>query len=464
MQDKWQMRPGLTLSAGVRYDLENFPYNPAPLGNPDLKKAPVDKNNVAPRIGIVWNPDGQSKSVFRAGYGMFYDRTLLGTIDNFLTDYKYSPSFTASFPAGGPDLNPRNGLFPTDPMLLVPQVNTLTAAQRAILAALYPPGSTVRNTGTITWDDPDRQQPFFHQVSAGYEREIFRGVSVSTDYIHMAGKDMFFNPNLNIALGTNDVRGGPRQTPGPDPFGILARSLAPGEAAYAADATVRLLTTKYGWSDYDALDISVEKRYSNNFSLRGAYSLSYSRGITAGQGDTPQLQTLADLHLDEYVAPAGTDRTHNFTMSGRMEIPKTHGVTLSGTLRALTGTPFTIQDTTLDTDRNRINFSPLPAGTYNALPAAGTIVMHDVKNEGGRNGARGPGFMQIDMRVGYRVRLGTARRTLDIFWETFNVTDHVNFTNPGGDLQVPSNFLRLNGLAGSTGFPRQSQIGLRLGF
>jgi len=116
---------------------------------------------------------------------------------------------------------------------------------------------------------------------------------------------------------------------------------------------VRLITTEHGYSNYDALNVSVEKRYSHNFSARAAYSLGHSRGITAGQGDTPQLQTLADLHLDEYEATAGTNRTHNFTVSGRMEIPKTHGVTLSGTLRAMTGTSFTIQDDTLDSDRNR---------------------------------------------------------------------------------------------------------------
>ena len=48
--------------------------------------------------------------------------------------------------------------------------------------------------------------------------------------------------------------------------------------------------------------------------------------------------------------------------------------------------------------------------------------MRDVENTGGRNGAVGPGFMQLDMRVGYRARLG-GRRTLDIFGEMFNVTD-----------------------------------------
>jgi hypothetical protein len=463
-QDKWQINPKLTLSAGVRYDIEVFPYDPAPLGNPNLTKYPVDKGNVAPRLGLVWNPDGQSKSVIRAGYGLFYDRTLLGTVDNFLTDYKYSQSFTANFPASGPDLGPRNGQFPTDPMLQVTQLSQITPAQRAILNSLYPPGSTVRNTGgTVSWDDPNRQQPYFHQVSVGYEREIFRGVSFSADYVRMNGRNMFFNPNLNIALGLNDTRDGPRQDPGPDPFGVLRPSLSPGEPMYTANTTVRLITTEYGYSDYDALNLSVEKRYSNNFSARAAYSLGSSRGITAGQGDTPQLQTLTDLHLDEYDAPAGTNRTHNYTMSGRVEIPKTRGVTVSGTLRAMTGTRFTIQDDTLDLDRNRINFSPLPAGTYNPFPAAGEYVMTDVESEGGRNGAVGPGFLQIDMRVGYRARLG-GRRTLDIFYETFNVTNRVNFTNPNGNRRQTQEFLRLSGLQGGTGFPRQSQIGLRFGF
>ncbi len=88
----------------------------------------------------------------------------------------------------------------------------------------------MRNTGTVSWDDPDRQQPYFHQISVGYEREIFQGVSASVDYVRMNGRDMFFNPNLNIALGLNDTRDGPRQEPGPDPFGVLRPSLAPGEA------------------------------------------------------------------------------------------------------------------------------------------------------------------------------------------------------------------------------------------
>ncbi len=157
------------------------------------------------------------------------------------------------------------------------------------------------------------------------------------------------------------------------------------------------------------------------------------------------------------------DRTHKVVISGRMEIPKTGGVSFSGNLRMMTGEPFTIHDTTFDLDQNTIGLDPLPAGTYNPFPEAGDHVMRDVENEGGRNGARGPGFMQLDMRVSYRMRLG-GRRTFDIFGEVFNATDHANFLNPSADLRITADFLRLRQLVAVTGLPRQAQLGLRFGF
>ena len=60
--------------------------------------------------------------------------------------------------------------------------------------------------------------------------------------------------------------------------------LSPGEAMYTANTTVRLITTQYGYSNYDALNLSVEKRYSHNFSARAAYSLGNSRGSPPVRG------------------------------------------------------------------------------------------------------------------------------------------------------------------------------------
>jgi hypothetical protein len=85
-----------------------------------------------------------------------------------------------------------------------------------------------------------------------------------------------------------------------------------------------------------------------------------------------------------------------------------------------------------------------------------------VKNEGGRNGAYGPDYLQLDARFGYRLRIGGAR-TLDLFAEVFNLTNRSNFTNPSGDMRTLATFLVPNGLVAG-GFPRQLQIGTRLGF
>jgi hypothetical protein len=458
VQDKWAMNNGFSLSMGIRYDLEILPIDET--DNPlfsDPTKYPVDKNNVAPRLGFIWNPDGRGKSVVRGGYGLFYDRTLLGTVDNFLFDTKYSKTFTASFPQNAADPGPSAGRQPTDPLLsLVNSVTTLSPAIRALIASRYPPGTTTRNTGTVTWDDPDRTQPYFHQITAGYEREVFSGLSASVDYVRMVGRDMFLNPDLNIGTRVNTSRTGTIVRT--DPFGILTPSLKPGETGYVG--AVRLLTTKYGYSNYDAMNLSVEKRYANNWSLRGAYALSYSRGTAAGQGDTTQLQVGSNLNLDAYAGPANVDRRHSLVISGRMEVPKVRGVTLSGVLRALSGTPFTIQDQNFDLDQNGILFDPLPAGTYSGTSEDS---MQNVENDGGRNGARGPGFMQLDFRAGYRARLG-GRRTLDVFVDIFNATDHVNFTNPSGDRRNTADFLRLSTLVATSGLPRQAQLGLRLGF
>ena len=454
-QDKWQVKPNLTLSLGLRYDLEVIPireqWNPL-FSSPDAY--PIDKNNIAPRFGFIWNPDGQNRSVVRGGYGIFYDRTILGTVDNLITETKFARSFTGQFPLLGADLGPENGVLPTEPILRAGVIDRITPEMRAMINGVYPPGTLLRNTGTVTWSDPDhRKQPYFHQGSIGYEREIFRGVSVSADYVKMHGTDMFLNPDLNIGRRRTTARNATVDR-NVNAFGIL-------DEPYVG--TVRLLTTEHGYSDYDSLQMTAEKRYANNWSLRMSYALGYSRGISGGQGSTPSDQVGADLNLEVMEGPASEDRTHNFMMSGRMEIPKTKGLTVSGTFRAISGSPFTIQDDTLDVNQNGLLFEPLPAGTYNPFPDAGEHTMRDVENEGGRNGARGPGFMQIDLRLGYRARLGAAR-TLDIFMDAFNVTDHVNFTNPNGNARQRSEFLRFASLFGASGFPRQFQFGARFGF
>src|SRR5690606_12274411 len=72
-----------------------------------------------------------------------------------------------------------------------------------------------------------------------------------------------------------------------------------------------------GETDYDALMLQLEKRYSNNFMARVSYTLAYSRGNTSGAGiPTSPVQVLDDLRLDLNEGPTNFDQRHNLVVSG----------------------------------------------------------------------------------------------------------------------------------------------------
>jgi hypothetical protein len=452
-QDKWKMGGRTTLSAGIRYDLELIPLNEDvnPLFPAGAKNYPVDRNNFAPRIGLTHALDSSGKTVLRGGYGLFYNRTVLGAIDDTMEQGKLISFATVNFPNDNADPGPAAGRFPTDPFLVNgPFIN------QTLLRQLYPLGVPQKNNGVVVFDSPDRRQPYAHQATVGFGHELSNALAVQADYIHMTNKDMFLARNLNPMLRANTSRTAPIVRL--DAFGVL------GEP-YAQQVWVMENT---GESKYDALNLSLEKRYANNWSGRISYSLSKSRGTAFSQADKNTYQFQTDLNLDDLYAPQEVDRRHVLSINGRTEIPKTGGITISSTLRYMSGAPFTILDTGIDADLNGELVDPVPAGTYSGTaPNA----MKDVEYKGGRNGAIGPDYFQVDVRAGWRGRLGGSR-AIELFLDIFNITNRTNWDYPtitgipGGatDRRLTATFLELTNLRGGSGFPRQAVFGARLMF
>ena len=445
-QDKWKLGGRTTLSIGVRYDLEIIPIDETtnPLFN-GSKDHPVDRNNIAPRIGFSRTFDDRGRSVLRGGYGIFYNRTILGAIDDVLEQSKYTASNVVNFPNASADPGPSAGRFPTDPFLVNgPVVN------RALLEQMFPPGANIKNAGVVVFDAPGRQQPFAHQATLGFGRELTPTIAINADFVHTANRDMFLARNLNPMVRVNTTR-----------TGAITRVNAFGELDEAYTERVWVMENT-GYNDYDALNISLEKRFADGWSGRVSYSLSKSFGTAENQADKNTYQTLTSLNLDQWESPSSVDRRHILALNSRLDVPKTRGATLAATFRYMTGTPFTIFNSNIDVNQNGELTDPSPAGTYNGT-APDAAVLTGVKNNGGRNGAIGPDYLQLDLRAGWRGRVREGQ-AVEIFFDIFNVTNRANFDNPSGDERVNSTFLVLTNLRGGGGFPRQAQFGVRYTF
>ncbi|MEO8679464.1 MAG: carboxypeptidase regulatory-like domain-containing protein [Vicinamibacterales bacterium] len=446
-QDKWTVGR-TTMSLGLRYDLEIIPLDEStnPLFPAGTKDYPIDKNNVSPRIGITHSLDDQGKSVIRAGYGIFYNRTILGALDDTMEFGKFTSSVNLTFPNNSADPGPSAGRLPTDPFLVNgPYVN------RALLDQLYPPGVPLRNTGDVIYDAPDRGTPYAHQMMVGYVRQLASSLAVHADFVRVSNRDMFLARNLNPMQRANTTR-----------TGAITRSDAFGLLGEPYSQHVWLMENT-GTSDYNALNLSLEKRYSNNWSARVSYSLSKSEGTANNQADKNTYQVGTNLNLDQWSGPSDVDRRHILSIGARTEVPRTGGLTLSTTVRYMSGAPFTLYDSSIDTDQNGELVDPLPAGTYSGTdPNA----LKNVDYAGGRNGAIGPDYFQIDLRAGWQRRV-SGDKTVELFFDIFNITNRANFDNPtpaSSDRRTAGTFLALTNLRGGGGFPRQAQMGLRFAF
>ena len=440
-QDKWQVNDRTTLSVGLRYDVEIIP---TPNADNEFYGAattastyPIDRNNFAPRLGFSHVLDADGRTVLRGGLGRFYQKFRITHIDNVFGEQMYDDSFNVNLPLNGVDPGPSQGLRPTAAYLKDgPTVNW------AVIDALYPPGSKVLNAGNIRFDNANRSNPYADQLSFGFERQVANDMSLSVDYIRVMQRDQLILFNHNQPNRVSTARTASIQRP---------------NSTYVDDV-YQLLNG--GRIDHDALQMSIDKRFSNNYRFRVSYTLGNTRGNTR-QGDAQSVNTQVggDLNLANNWGPTDFDRRHNLVSNFTVAVPGTGGLRVSGIMRVRSGGRFSLVDSTTDSDRNgTANNEWLPAGTYSG---AGTDA-YTVAYAGGRNGGVGPKYFQVDGRAGYTLEMPNAD-TLEAYVDFINMTNNSNFNQPSGDRRRSSTYLILRSLV-NNGLPRQLQIGLRYAY
>jgi len=233
-QDSWRIKPNLTLNYGVRYDIEWRPAPPplSPLGQAAYSvlgitnSIPLDSNNVAPRIGIAWDPGNDGKTVVRASYGMFYDHPLLGL--QFLaqaTDGSGTPQVLIGpgapcTMAGPPSSGPLNATNMFQDILQ--QASCLGPAGAAALSYVngqqrFNPtpntNSLFLNQGFLTAGFPLTFLPFGYPNSANFQYAYSQQahLSIERDLGHDFALSVTYNFNggrhLNRPINANTVRG-----------------------------------------------------------------------------------------------------------------------------------------------------------------------------------------------------------------------------------------------------------------
>ena len=348
----------------------------------------------------------------------------------------YSDSFTVNFPQNNVDPGPSAGRLPTDPFLVNgPVVN------RALLNTMFPAGTQQKNSGTVQFDNPNRRLPYTQQASVGYERQLTGVMAVSVDYIRNDLKDLYLRQDLNPGLRDSTARTATVRRPD----GSVAQVLE---------------ITNLGWANSNSMQVSLTKRQSHGYQYRMAYTLSntFANVPSPGVVDTVTTQLGTDLNLEEGEARTTQDRPHVLSASGSVEVPKTRGLVVSAGIQYQSGTPYTLTDSTLDNDCNGQFQELLPAGTYSGASTNSDAIT--VENEGGFRGVRGPDFMLLNLRAGYRFRL-RGGHALQAHFDVFNLTNRANFNNPTGDRRDTATFLIFRSVTAPT---RTAQFNLKYTF
>jgi hypothetical protein len=436
VEDKFRASSKLTLNLGARYD--------------DQRITPGGRHNFAPRVGFAWDVQGNSKTVVRGGIGKFYlympiSGPLNAAAAAVRTAYP-SITITSATDTCGCVLRPdviRDSQGNLGVAVLSPAAQAFLNNLRAQALA----GTTFNRNPRLL--DPDRKLAYQWAYSFGFSRELGRNAAVTLDFVGNISRDQTGEIDIN-APRTGALRG---TRPGVNVFDPNGEYIT-GSARNTSFQRVRLLTSDSALDgDYKSLQAAFVKRMANRWSGRLSYTLQKANYVGLGNPDARTVWINTDIEAD--YGRFASNRTHVLAMSGTLNLAK--NLNLSAVLSAISGAPI---NETVGTDfngDNNNNDRPI-----RGVSEEGRAIVSEVDGQGRAviNGLDGPGSFLIDASLRYSIPLGSnSRRSLDLFYDMFNVLNRENLVAPSGNrrsalFMVPT----------AAQFPRQMQFGARIRF
>ena len=302
-QDDWEVRRGLTLNLGARYEKQT---------------SSPDSNNIMPRTGFAWDLNKDGRTVVRGGYGRFYDQ-LFDNIPNTEDLFGITGNFSITMTPGG---NP--GVFPTFP---------------AVFPSL-PPGFSAALGRTVTLDlgalDPAaRKTPYSDQVTLGVARELRSDLALTADYIYLRGHDLFRTIDLNGPTAFDTTGGATRTVPQADatrPYGSPSRVPGPYDIQEGGFKQIRGIFSE-GNSWYQALKVNLTKRFAQRHFYQVSYTFSQAENEQDDFGSAAQGADPFDFRR----ARASNDVPHILTIDATYVLP--YSVSLSAIAAFKSGLP-----------------------------------------------------------------------------------------------------------------------------
>jgi hypothetical protein len=438
VQDSIKLRSNLDLRIGFRFESTDgwneshgraanytFDANGVIQTNPSIGTSAFTVNRAKflpePRVGLAWDPFSKGRTVIHAGFGIH--RALLDNLD-------YRLDQTAPF-------NTTESLknVPVAGLLIVP-------------GSPLPAGTKISPSGS----QPDLYTPTVISWTFKIEQQLASNTSLGVGYVGSHGYHELLSADANEPIPTVCPAA-------PCPASLAAGTIYYPTGAPLANPALANTTTwlSEGLSSYNALQIDVNRRFSQGFQIRGAYTWSKSlddgTALNSSVGANAPGFVMFPLRPKLDWSPSNSDARHIAVINSSYELPfgwqargltqkLAAGWTLSGVETVQSGFPFTPQlgfnPSNNGDSRNPIRPSWNPAFTGTVIeggqnqyfnPNAFILPPTGTYGNVGRNVLVGPGLAATDLSIGKNTAI-TEKLRAQFRAEFFNIFNRANFGTP----------------------------------